>query len=153
MSAFAELVNNLKKKKNVLLLTGYLCDEMELGGRKLSDFAAQIALKLDLPVAATGNSAIPLKEKGVRATRKALAEMVNLTRFPYWGDPITAQRPEMMVFIGYPPRLLKAVLPAVKGVETVVLGNMSMKDATFSLPDASLVQYQKNLESLIGELG
>lgn len=152
MSAFAELTSNIKKKKNVLLLTGYLCDEMELGGRKLSDFAAQIALKLDLPVAATGSSAIPLKEKGVRATRKALAEMVNLTRFPYWGDPITTQRPEMMVFIGYPARLLKAVLPAVKGMETVVLGNMSMKDATFSLPDASLIQYQKNLESLIAEL-
>jgi len=27
-----------------------------------------------------------------------------------------------------------------------------MKDATFSLPDASLNQYQKNLESLIGSL-
>ena len=152
MSVFTELVGNIKKRKNVLLLTGYLCDEMELGGRKLSDFAAQIALKLDLPVAATGSSAVPLKEKGVRATRKALAEMVNLTRFPYWGDPITAQRPEMMVFIGYPARMLKSVLPAVKGVETVVLGNMSMKDATFSLPDASLNQYQKNLESLIGSL-
>ncbi|PIP04899.1 MAG: hypothetical protein COX52_14925 [Syntrophobacterales bacterium CG23_combo_of_CG06-09_8_20_14_all_48_27] len=152
MSVFTELVGNIKKRKNVLLLTGYLCDEMELGGRKLSDFAAQIALKLDLPVAATGSSAVPLKEKGVRATRKALAEMVNLTRFPYWGDPITAQRPEMMVFIGYPARMLKSVLPAVKGMETVVLGNMSMKDATFSLPDASLNQYQKNLESLIGSL-
>ena len=152
MSVFTELVGNIKKRKNVLLLTGYLCDEMELGGRKLSDFAAQIALKLDLPVAATGSSAVPLKEKGVRATRKALAEMVNLTRFPYWGDPITAQRPEMMVFIGYPARMLKSVLPAVKGVETVVLGNMSMKDATFSLPDASLREYQKNLESLIGSL-
>ncbi|OIP92260.1 MAG: hypothetical protein AUK24_01790 [Syntrophaceae bacterium CG2_30_49_12] len=152
MSVFTELVGNIKKRKNVLLLTGYLCDEMELGGRKLSDFAAQIALKLDLPVAATGSSAVPLKEKGVRATRKALAEMVNLTRFPYWGDPITAQRPEMMVFIGYPARMLKSVLPAVKGMETVVLGNMSMKDATFSLPDASLREYQKNLESLIGSL-
>ena len=152
MSVFTELVGNIKKRKNVLLLTGYLCDEMELGGRKLSDFAAQIALKLDLQVAATGSSAVPLKEKGVRATRKALAEMVNLTRFPYWGDPITAQRPEMMVFIGYPARMLKSVLPAVKGMETVVLGNMSMKDATFSLPDASLREYQKNLESLIGSL-
>jgi CO dehydrogenase/acetyl-CoA synthase epsilon subunit len=58
----------------------------------------------------------------------------------------------MMIFIGYPARMLKSVLPAVKGMETVVLGNMSMKDATFSLPDASLNQYQKNLESLIGEL-
>ena len=152
MSAFAEMVNSLKKRKNVLLLTGYLCDEMELGSRKLSDFAADIALKLDLPVAATANTVVPLKEKGVRATKKTLAEMVNLTRFPHWGDPIMAQRPEMMVFIGYPPRILRAVLPVVKDMETVVLGNVSLKEATFSLPDASLLQYRKNLASLIGEL-
>jgi len=153
MNSFTELANALKSRKNVLLLTGYLCDEMELNGRRLVDYAADIALKLNLSVAATGNTVVALKERGVRAGKKVLAEMVNLTRFPHWGDPVITERPEVMVFIGYPPGVLKPLLPAVKGAETIVLGNVCLKEATFSLPDASLSQYRLNLESLIGELG
>ena len=47
-----ELATYLKSKKNILLLTGALCDEVDFDGKTLMDYAAELAKKLNLPVAA-----------------------------------------------------------------------------------------------------
>ena len=61
-----ELAACLKSKKKVLLLTGALCNEPIFDGKSLLDYAAEIAKKLKLPVAATANTAKGLKERGWR---------------------------------------------------------------------------------------
>lgn len=141
------------KGKRVLILAGYLSDEMELNSKKLADYIAGLAGALNAPVAATANSVMGLKSRGVKASKKLAIEMVTLLGYEKWKDPIMAEKPEVVVFIGYPPKVARALVTATKGVQTVALGNTCIQEADFSLPDASLQGYAKNLEELIQELG
>jgi len=146
-----ELAQYMQKKK-VLLLTGSLCDKVELDGKKLLDYAAEVALKLKAPVAATANTASGLKAKGVDAKKKIAAEMVDYMRYEEWREPIMPQKPEVLLFIGYPTVVAKGLVSATKGVATVVLSNSYIEEATFSFPDSSLQGYQQNLEALLQNL-
>ena len=63
------------------------------------------------------------------------------------------QKPEVLVFIGYPPAVASSLTSAVKEAETVVLGNTYVEEATYSLPQSSsLRQWQQSLEQLIQSL-
>lgn len=149
-----ELASYIKSKKNVLLLTGSLCDEVEFDGKKLLDYAAEIAKKIKTPVAATGNTVVGLKARGVESAKKKFAgEIVNAMRHP-WLDPIMGEKPELLVFIGYNPAVAASLASTVKDGETVVLGNTYVEQASYSLPDASAswAQWRQNLEQLIQAL-
>ncbi|MFC1944998.1 hypothetical protein ACFLX5_05955 [Chloroflexota bacterium] len=145
-----ELATYLKGKKKLLLLTGALCDELDFDGKTLMDYAADIAKKLGLPVAATANTPKGLKERGVEtAAKKVAIEIVDFMRWPEWREPIMAERPEALVFIGYNAVVGRGLVSAVQGAETVYLGNVYLEEATYSLPDSSLAQYQQNLEQIV----
>jgi CO dehydrogenase/acetyl-CoA synthase epsilon subunit len=149
----AELATCLKSKKKALLLTGALCDELKFDGKSLLDYAAEIAKKLKLPVAATANTCKGLKERGVEGVaKKYAAEVVDFIRWPDWKDPISPQKPELLILLGYNPTVARGLASGVKGAETAVLGNVYIKEANYSLGDASLKQYQQNLEQLIKAL-
>ena len=148
-----ELATYLKSKRNILLLTGALCDEVDFDGKTLMDYAADLAKKLNLPVAATANTPKGLKERGVESVAKKIAiEIVDYMRWPEWREPIMEERPEVLAFIGYNTTVGRGLISAVKGAETVSLGNVHIEEATYSLPDASLAQYQQNLEQLLQAL-
>lgn len=148
-----ELAACLKGKKKALLLTGALCNELNFDGKFLLDYAAEIAKKLKVPVAATANTAKGLKEQGVEGVaKKYAAEIIDFIRWPEWKDPITPEKPDLLIFLGYSPTVARGLASGVKGAETATLGNVYIKEATYSLPDASLKQYQQNLEQLIKNL-
>jgi len=148
-----EMANYLKTKKNVLLVTGSLCDEVELGGRRLLDYAADIAKGLKLPVAATANTAKGLRAREVGGVKKMwAAELVNYLRSP-WQDSIMPSKPEVLVFLGYGPEVARRLVSAVKSAETVVLGNRCVDEATHSLADTSLAGWEKALGELVKALG
>lgn len=150
----SEMASFIKSKKNVLLMAGDLCDKIDFGGKLLSDYAADIANKAKLPVAATGNTVKGLKAKGVTsAAHKYAAEIVDFTKESEWRDPIMAERPDLLVFIGYSSVAAAGLAAAACNVETAVLGNVYAEQATCSLPDASLSQYQQNLDELTKALG
>lgn len=144
----ARLARYIRGKKNVLVFAGYLCDEMELDGRKLSDYVAEISVKLGAPVAATGNTAVALKERGARAANKVALEVVEMLRYKEWRDPIMPQRPDLLVFVGYPGAIARALVTAAQGVETVVLGTAGVEEASQCLGEVSLAQYRRSLERL-----
>ena len=148
-----ELAELLSKRTNVLLLTGSLCDDVDFDGEKLSDYAAAISIKLNAPVAATANTPPGLKASGGKSVKKMwAAEVINFMRHP-WQDPIMEQKPEVLVFIGYPPSVASSLTSAVTEAETVVLGNTYVKEATCSLPESSsLRQWQQSLEQFISKL-
>jgi CO dehydrogenase/acetyl-CoA synthase epsilon subunit len=94
-----------------------------------------------------------LKQRGITATKKMfVAEVVDFMRYP-WLDPIMAEKPETLVFIGYNPKVAAALASAVKEAETVVLSNVEVKQATHSQPDTSPRGWQQSLEQLIQALG
>lgn len=149
----ADLAKTLRRKR-ALLLVGSLADEVNFGGRTLLDYAADIAKKLDLPVAATGNTVVGLKEKGVTRTKKMwVGEVVDFLRYP-WKDPIMEKKPDLAVFVGYSPAVAGNLTSMVTKVQTMVLGSTYVPQATYSLPDSSsLGQWQKSLEELVQALG
>jgi len=149
-----ELASYIKGKKNVLLLTGSLCDKVDFDGKLLLDYAAEIAKKLNAPVAATANTSKGLKERGVdKARKKFVGEILSQLRFP-WLEPIMPEKPDLLVFIGYSPSTGASLASTVKDAETVVLGNTYVEQATYSLPDASAswAQWRQNLEQLVQAL-
>jgi CO dehydrogenase/acetyl-CoA synthase epsilon subunit len=150
-----EIAEYLKSRGRVLILTGSLCDRVDFGDKTLADYAAEIAKKLDATVAAGANTPKGLKQRGVeKVSKRYAAEVVNNTRFS-WLDPIVAERPEVLVLIGYPPVPAASLVGMAKDIETVVLGNTYVAGATYSLPDASASwsQWQHNLDKLVEALG
>ena len=148
-----ELAKYLKDKKNLLLLVGELAEEVDFGSRKLLDYAADIAGKLKLPVAATGNTYLALREKEVSPISKMWAsEIVNYMRFA-WQEDISKERPEILILIGYPPVIADNLVSMVNNAETIVLGNTYIESATYSLPDSySLHNWEHSLQDLINAL-
>ena len=150
-----ELASYIKGKKNVLVLTGSLCDSVDFGEKSLMDYAAEIIKKLGAPVAATANTPLGLKAKGADPgeKKKYVAEVLSALRFP-WMEPIMPEKPELLVFIGYPPAVAASLVSMVKDTETAVLGNTYVEQATCSLPDASAswAQWRQHLEQLVEAL-
>ena len=147
-----EISKYLKTKKNILILSGSLCDEIDFDGKRLLDYVVEIAHKAEVPVAATGNTILGLKAKDVKRAKKMwAAEVVNYMRYP-WQDSIMEQRPELLVFIGYSQMAAQRLVTAVKDAETMVLGNAYVEEATYSLPDSSLSQWQQSLEQIVSKL-
>lgn len=146
------LAHHLRRKKRVLIMAGALCDQIELEGKSLLDYAADISKKMNAPVAATGNTVTGLRQRGINTNKAWAIEMVNFTRYD-WQHPIMDKKPDAMVFIGYSPTLASSLVSAVKDTETVVLGNSYVSEATYSLPDiTSYKAWQKELSDFVQAL-
>ncbi len=146
------LAKHLLRKKRVLIMAGAQCDQIELDGKSLLDYAAEISTKMKAPVAATGNTVTGFRQKGIDTNKAWAIEMVNFTRHE-WKHPIMKKKPDAMVFIGYSPTLAASLASAVKDAETVVLGNTYVDEATYSLPDVtSYKAWQKELSDFVQAL-
>jgi len=147
------LAKELKSNK-VLIMAGQLCEEVDFGNKTLSDYVVEISNKLDAPIAATGNTPIPLKERGAKSVRKMFAnEVVNYMRWP-WEDPVIDSKPEMLLLIGYGPSTAQGLTSSVSdGAKTMVLGSTYVKTASYSLPESSSFnQWKQYLEEIISAL-
>lgn len=148
-----DLSKFIKGKKNPLLVTGALCDEVDFpeSRRKLLDYAVDVAKKLkDRPVAACASTVVGLKEKGITNTKKMwVGELVEYTRDP-WMEPMIKERPDCMVFLGYTPGSTDWLCSMVTNMETVALCYQEVPNATHSLPNTvSFKEFQKNLEEFV----
>jgi CO dehydrogenase/acetyl-CoA synthase epsilon subunit len=147
------LAQYLRSRERVLIMAGALCDQVELGKKRLLDYVAEIAKKIKAPVAATGNTVVGLRARGINTKKAWAVELVNYMRYE-WQDPIIDRKPEVLVFVGYAPILITNLVSAVKDAETVVLGNTYIEKATYSLPDVtSFKEWQKELTELVQALG
>jgi len=134
-------------------MAGALCDQVDLGKKSLLDYVAELATKIKAPVAATGNTVIGLRDRGIDTKKAWAAELVNYMRYE-WQSPIIDGKPEVLVFIGYSPMLATNLVSAVMDAETVVLGNTYIEEATYSFPDTtSFKEWQKELAELVQALG
>lgn len=162
-----EVAQYLKGRKNVLVLAGALCDTLELNGRKLIDYAADVGKKLGCPVAATGNTVRGLRERGIVKTKKMwIAELLEFMRGT-WRDEylrredtqerklisMMPDRPDTLVFIGYDPTTTNWLISGMPNVETVALTPTPVARATCCLPvTASFRQWQRLLDELVESL-
>ncbi len=147
------LAQYLRSRERVLIMAGALCDQVDLGKKSLLDYVTEIATKIKAPVAATGNTVVGLRARGIDTKKAWAAELVNYMRYE-WQNPIIDGKPEVLVLMGYSPTLATNLVSAVKDAETVVLGNTYIEEATYSLPDTtSFKEWQKELTELVQALG
>ena len=147
------LAQHLRSGKRVLIMAGALCDKLDVDGKSLLDYVAEISKKTDAPIAATGNTVIGLRQRGINVKKAWAMEMANFAHRD-WHHPIMEKKPQIMVLVGYSPLLASNLVSVVKGVETEVLGDRYVEAATYSLPDKdSYKAWRKELDDLVGALG
>ncbi len=147
------LAKHLRSGKRVLILAGALCDKLDVDGKSLLDYVADISKKLGAPVAPTGNTVNGLRQRGMDVKKAWAIEMANFAHRD-WHHPIMEKKPEIMVLVGYSPLLASNLASVVKGVETVALGDKYVEAATYSLPDKdSYKAWRKELDDLVAALG
>jgi len=134
-------------------MAGALCDKLDVDGKNLLDYVADISKKTNAPIAATGNTVTGLRQRGIDVKKAWAIEMANFAHRD-WHHPIMEKKPQIMVLVGYSPLLASNLVSVVKGVETVVLGDRYVEAATYSLPDKdSYKAWRKELDDLVAALG
>jgi CO dehydrogenase/acetyl-CoA synthase epsilon subunit len=147
------LAQHLRSGKRVLIMAGALCDKLDVDGKNLLDYVAEISKKTNAPIAATGNTVTGLRQRGIDVKKAWAIEMANFAHRD-WHHPIMEKKPQIMVLVGYSPLLASNLVSVVKGVETVVLGDRYVDAATYSLPDKdSYKAWRKELDDLVAALG
>jgi CO dehydrogenase/acetyl-CoA synthase epsilon subunit len=134
-------------------MAGALCDKLDVDGKSLLDYVADMSKKTNAPIAATGNTVTGLRQRGIDVKKAWAIEMANFAHRD-WHHPIMEKKPQIMVLVGYSPLLASNLVSVVKGVETVVLGDKYVEAATYSLPDKdSYKAWRKELDDLVAALG
>jgi CO dehydrogenase/acetyl-CoA synthase epsilon subunit len=147
------LAQHLRSGKRVLIMAGALCDKLDVDGKNLLDYVAEISKKTNAPIAATGNTVTGLRQRGIDVKKAWAIEMANFAHRD-WHHPIMEKNPQIMVLVGYSPLLASNLVSVVKDVETVVLGDRYVDAATYSLPDKdSYKAWRKELDDLVAALG
>lgn len=148
-----EAAKFLKEEKKKLLVAGSICNNLEVGGKKLLDYVVEIAKLTDTPIAATGNTMFQLKDNTeIKAKKMMAADLVNFLRVEKWEEPITPERPELLVFFGYYPDIARMLISTIKNGKTMILDNRYMEGATYSAPDLSFDEWAEFLNKLIDNL-
>jgi CO dehydrogenase/acetyl-CoA synthase epsilon subunit len=146
------LAQHLRSGKRVLIMAGALCDKLDVDGKSLLDYVAEISKKTNAPIAPTGNTVTGLRQRGIDVKKAWAIEMANFAHRD-WHHPIMEKKPQIMVLVGYSPLLASNLVSVVKGVETVVLGDKYVEAATYSLPDKdSYKAWRKELDDLVAAL-
>jgi CO dehydrogenase/acetyl-CoA synthase epsilon subunit len=147
------LAQHIRSGKRVLIMAGALCDKLDVDGKSLLDYVADMSKKTNAPIAATGNTVTGLRQRGIDVKKAWAIEMANFAHRD-WHHPIMEKKPQIMVLVGYSPLLASNLVSVVKGVETVVLGDRYVDAATYSLPDKeSYKAWRKELDDLVAALG
>jgi CO dehydrogenase/acetyl-CoA synthase epsilon subunit len=147
------LAQHIRSGKRVLIMAGALCDKLDVDGKSLLDYVADMSKKTNAPIAATGNTVTGLRQRGIDVKKAWAIEMANFAHRD-WHHPIMEKKPQIMVLVGYSPLLASNLVSVVKDVETVVLGDKYVEAATYSLPDKdSYKAWRKELDDLVAALG
>ncbi|MFH2013241.1 MAG: carbon monoxide dehydrogenase beta subunit family protein [Pseudomonadota bacterium] len=151
-----EAATFLKEEKKKLLVAGSMCNDLEVGGKKLLDYVVEIAKLTDTPIAATGNTMLQLvklkEDNEIKAKKMMVADVINFIRAEKWEEPITPERPELLVFLGYYPDVARMLISTVKNTKTMFLDCRYLEGATYSTPDLSSKEWDDFLNKLIDNL-
>lgn len=139
----------LKDREDILIMAGDLCSRLMVNGKVLWEYVVGLSKKARAPVAATGNSIGDLRERDIVVKKMWSAEILNYLHGS-WQEDILAEKPKVLVLIGYNPEVARRLIGAARGVvDTVFLGTKFMDEATFSLPDSNLREFVMGLEEII----
>lgn len=143
----------MRGHQNPLVCAGQGCLEIDLGGKKLLEYAREVASRLKCPIAATGNVQAFLGSDGQegRSKKMWLAEVFGYLQ-GNWQEPLLEKRPDLVVLAGYPPWMVRGLVEGVRGVSFVHLGPGRLENAHRSVGEAPFGQWKQALERLVEAL-
>jgi len=150
----SQWARRLRDHDRPLIVAGDGCDQIELDGKPLSEYARELAKRLDCPVAATGNTVVALQEedKGVKLKKMWLAELFRYLE-EKWEDPIMEDRPDLLLLLGYQPHRLSGMVAGIRDIGVVHLGPGELPEADLTMGAIPLREWKQNLDALLKELG
>ncbi len=145
-SKCAQYINN---HKNPLMVVGDISDNVKLNGKMLTEYAAEVALKLDCQVAATGNSVLEIKKhEGIKVKKMWLAELI-IGLKGKWADPVLSERPDLLIFIGYRPDVIDGMVAGLKRIHSVHLGPGKSRATNQGVEAVNFSEWGSNLDELV----
>jgi len=143
----------IRRHENPLVCVGQGCLEIELEGKKLFTYAREVALKLDCPIAATGNVQASLAKTGekVRSKKMWLAELFCYLQGT-WREPLLEKGPDLVILAGYPPWMVRGMVDGVRAVSFVHLGPGRLENASRTIGEAPLLEWKRALDLLVEAL-
>ena len=120
-----DVVQIMKEAKRPLILTGALFKDFDL--------AIELSEALNAHIAATGNSIAGFRDRGFEnASKEWISEIVNWVCIPEWKGLDGKGKPDLLIFMGYHPYLLKRMLSTLSNFSecrTVVLEKENLEKA------------------------
>ena len=149
----------VKKAKNPLLIVGKYIVESELDGKKLIDYAVEIAKKGNIPIVATAHTLKGFLDVGYPVLSMGLIDIVNRLQDPTF--TVDQKRPpphDIVLFLGITYQLASQGLSTLKNfafshLKTLTLCKWYHPNADWSFPNIDDKEWKKMLEEFLQELG
>jgi len=149
------MANLLKSPKRKVFVLGAEFLNLELDGKRVTDYFIEIAKKLDCDVVATGHAYKYLKGK-INAGKLYDMSLINITGRLVdiaWKGLDGAGQYEMAIFGGHIVYYVSQTMSRIKNfsnwVRTIDLDKYSHPNARFSLPNLSDAEWKAFLENVI----
>ena len=143
----------IKKAKHPVLVAGHEAAEIDLGGKKLIDYAIRIARSAKIPVIATAHTVGEFLKRDFRPSAWMSAmDIGSRLADPGWSASDQRGPHDLALFIGLPYAMewliqsgLKSFAPQVK---TISLNKFYQPHSNWSFANLSFEDWQKNLEAI-----
>jgi len=148
----------IKRAKNPLLIIGHEALEIELKKGKLIDYLIRIAKNAKIPVVATAHIQGELQKRGLKPDSWMPAvDIANRLTDPEWKGLDGKGQYDLALFVGLPYYMEWLILSGLKhfspNLKTISLDMHYQPHASWSFPNLSIEDYEKNLEVIVKELG
>lgn len=153
----AEYALLIQKAKRPLLVAGARALIMSLDGRRIIEYAVDIAKSINIPVCATAHTRKMLVESGVEpASNYDLVEIISHLKDPQWNGVRKEGNHDLVMFIGIRSDLAEQGLSTLKHyarhLKTLTMCKYYYPNASYSLPNLKDSKWKEFLDGLIVNL-
>jgi len=148
----------IRRAKNPILIVGHEAAEIQLKNGKLIDYIIGIAKNAEIPVVATAHiQGEFLKRRFKVDSWMSAVDIANRLRDSEWKGLNGKGTYDLAFFVGIPYYMEWLILSGLKhfsdGLNTISLGMHYHPNASWSFPNLSVEDWEKNLAAIVKELG
>jgi len=148
----------VKRAKNPILIVGHEAAEVQLKNGKLIDYMIRIAENARIPAVATAHIQGEFLKRGFRVDSWMSAiDIANRLRDSEWKGLDGNGPYDLALLVGIPYYMEWLILSGLKhfssGLKTISLDMHYQPHASWSFPNLSVDDWEKNLETIVKELG
>jgi len=147
----------IRRTKRPILIVGHEAAEFQLTNGKLIDYMIRLAKNAKIPVVATAHMQSEFLKRGFRVDGwMPVIDIANRLVDPEWEGLDGKGQYDLALFIGNPYYIEWLILSGLKHfstkLKTISLGMHYQPHASWSFPNLSVEEWEKNLEVIINEL-